>query len=989
MIAPNTGMLWVKGDLPRRRPDGQDNEPEPPPPNQPSDDSADSDEDEDGEEEGEEEEEDDSSDSERMHECTHCCSWCDRPAPSNLCCLSVSHAWAPWAGSRSGAAMSDCHICIECLTERGWTRCDMPCTICSRRRCTMRSDHVSSRWPQHVCRDCMNNDIEGWAQQGALLQTLRDQRAARENNQEGERASSSTDTGDRRVRSRSRSQRSAETVLPDRAPPYTRCGENCSNCLDRPCSGMWGHDGEHFCDNCGDEVDNADDEGEHDKGDPDNGLDDTDDEKQPDCSEPRPLPRAAKSTSEDEPDLEPSLDEDPVTLNTLYDGLWEEKKGHRAPTEKRRERPEAQGQENEDRMSWSESIEAREDSQLPSEAWPEHLRVPSENPRGLTRKFALPGAPTSRSSSSLCQGMHMFAAFISQEGETTAVKKSEDLLPLPPAMSAEDEAWDERKPNYLALAKVAGTYQGKANFGARVQTWVWVLNSLAERIKSSCFDKLEAKGSLAMETKALTLRQIELIIATLEKKGGPTGGRRRRLEGKTATLMADALELRRCPRLGTSWPDPGSAREQNSERRWHLKRFGARHSDSARCTRTCENTFIDNNDDRFVCFRQCCLSHGHEGFCRCWRCAKNRGPRESLDRSESADSRRSSADWPRAPSASGMAVRRSDAMPAELDLQRDRSPPIDGNFFKKNLRRTRECTKVRRRREQVFRITEPVPAGIPVVQDRRQVGDELFWTRPTAVDAVRPTLPANPKQPHQATGSHSEQSCQTRTASPPGQRKANETGAVERHPEEAATSEEERTKPKEPTAADEEEESEEGTFEEEQSEEGPTEKGPTCGEEQAEVEELIAEVETQQRKPKPNPRQRKRARQREAKKEQAEGKKLESWKQILAEASRAAGQSSRARTGSPPRSKPSATPVRLQLQTAGNKPKSKAMPRPGRKPDQESIEQAGDRMAQMAADIESDGMPALVQPKPSRSRKAGHKGFNEKAKKSRKRSRQS
>ena len=54
MISPNTGMLWVKGDLPRRRPDAQDNDPEPPPFNPPSDDSDDSDEDEDGEEEGEE-----------------------------------------------------------------------------------------------------------------------------------------------------------------------------------------------------------------------------------------------------------------------------------------------------------------------------------------------------------------------------------------------------------------------------------------------------------------------------------------------------------------------------------------------------------------------------------------------------------------------------------------------------------------------------------------------------------------------------------------------------------------------------------------------------------------------------------------------------------------------------------------------------------------------------------------------------------------------
>ena len=76
-----------------------------------------------------------------------------------------------------------------------------------------------------------------------------------------------------------------------------------------------------------------------------------------------------------------------------------------------------------------------------------------------------------------------------------------------------------------------------------------------------------------------------------------------------------------------------STPKQNPKQHWKFRRFGSTDSDPTRCTRACENTFIDNNGDRFVCYRQCCLSHGHAGFCRCWRCARNRVPPGDLGKS--------------------------------------------------------------------------------------------------------------------------------------------------------------------------------------------------------------------------------------------------------------------------------------------------------------------------------------------------------------------
>ena len=391
---------------------------------------------------------------------------------------------------------------------------------------------------------------------------------------------------------------------------------------------MRGHNGEHFCDNCGDEPNNAKNKGEHDEGDPD-CAEDADEVRNPDCCDLRPLLRAANPPSKDEPELEPSREEVAAMLTTLYRALLEEKKTHPAPTEKREERQEAKKQENEERKSWSKTIETGEHSRLPSEACAEHMRVPSENPQGWptcrepTLKFALLEAPTSQSSSSLCQCMHMLAAFISQERVTAAVKKVEDLRPFPPDMSAEDEAWDEKA--RLTPAKEAGTYQGKANFRAQIPTLIWVLTalykvpqSLAERMQAICFSKLKLRGGHAMESEALKLHEIKLIIAFLEKKGCLT----------LAAIMADELELRRCPVPDTGWADPASAPKQKSDRNWQLRRPGADYSDSERCTRACENTFIYSNGDTFVCFRQCCLSRGHEGFCRCLYCARNRVPRE-------------------------------------------------------------------------------------------------------------------------------------------------------------------------------------------------------------------------------------------------------------------------------------------------------------------------------------------------------------------------
>ena len=53
-----------------------------------------------------------------------------------------------------------------------------------------------------------------------------------------------------------------------------------------------------------------------------------------------------------------------------------------------------------------------------------------------------------------------------------------------------------------------------------------------------------------------------------------------------------------------------------------------------RCNRACENTFIDRNGDRFFCYRQCCLSHGHAGLCLCLRCARNRVPPGGLGKDD-------------------------------------------------------------------------------------------------------------------------------------------------------------------------------------------------------------------------------------------------------------------------------------------------------------------------------------------------------------------
>ena len=277
----------------------------------------------------------------------------------------------------------------------------------------------------------MNYGIEEGARQGALFQSHQDQRATRGNHQEEETASSSTDLGDRRPSSRFRIQKSAENVLPDvkpegtgRAtcqPPGTRCGENCSKCQDRPCSGMREHDGEHFCDNCGDESNKAKNKGEHDEGDPD-CAEDSDDVGNPVCCGLRPLLRAANPPSKDEAELEPSREEVAATLTALYRALLEEKKTHPAPTLKREERQEAKKQEKEERKSRNKTNDKGNYGQPPSEACPDYMRVLSEC-REPTLKFALLEAPTSQSSSSLCQCMYMLAAFKSQERVTAAVKK--------------------------------------------------------------------------------------------------------------------------------------------------------------------------------------------------------------------------------------------------------------------------------------------------------------------------------------------------------------------------------------------------------------------------------------------------------------------------------------------------------------------------------------------------------------------------------------
>jgi len=137
--------------------------------------------------------------------------------------------------------------------------------------------------------------------------------------------------------------------------------------------------------------------------------------------------------------------------------------------------------------------------------------------------------------------MHILTAFLSQETVTAAVKEHGDLLPLPLDMSAEDEAWDEKAENYLALAKEAETGREEANIRAWVQALVMVLNSLyeapqslAEGSKSNCFTKLNARGSHAVETEALRLlrRKIELFIAALKKEGCPSGDWRKLLRGK-------------------------------------------------------------------------------------------------------------------------------------------------------------------------------------------------------------------------------------------------------------------------------------------------------------------------------------------------------------------------------------------------------------------------------------------------------------------------
>ena len=137
--------------------------------------------------------------------------------------------------------------------------------------------------------------------------------------------------------------------------------------------------------------------------------------------------------------------------------------------------------------------------------------------------------------------MHILTAFLSQEMVAAAVKEHGDLLPLPLDMSAEDEAWDTRAENYLALAKEANTAKEEANIRAWVQALVMVLNSLyeapqslAEGSKSNCFSKLNARGSQAVETEAVRLlrRKIELFIAALKKEGCPNSDWRKLLKGK-------------------------------------------------------------------------------------------------------------------------------------------------------------------------------------------------------------------------------------------------------------------------------------------------------------------------------------------------------------------------------------------------------------------------------------------------------------------------
>jgi len=112
--------------------------------------------------------------------------------------------------------------------------------------------------------------------------------------------------------------------------------------------------------------------------------------------------------------------------------------------------------------------------------------------------------------------MHILTAFLSQETVAAAVKEHGDLLPLPLDMSAEDEAWDTKAEDYLALAKEANTAKEEANIRAWVQALVMVLNSLyeapqslAEGSKSNCFSKLNGgdRGSEIAEAQDRALHR--------------------------------------------------------------------------------------------------------------------------------------------------------------------------------------------------------------------------------------------------------------------------------------------------------------------------------------------------------------------------------------------------------------------------------------------------------------------------------------------------
>ena len=48
----------------------------------------------------------------------------------------------------------------------------------------------------------------------------------------------------------------------------------------------------------------------------------------------------------------------------------------------------------------------------------------------------------------------------------------------------------------------------------------------------------------------------------------------------------------------------------------------------SQCQWSCDYSIVDRDGGQFVCYRQCCLRTGHVGWCRCWRCARNKTPRQ-------------------------------------------------------------------------------------------------------------------------------------------------------------------------------------------------------------------------------------------------------------------------------------------------------------------------------------------------------------------------